>query len=146
MNGWWQPPIGLRGNGIGPIAQLRNVVGAEKIKLFPNLATIHILSIFIHILLQMAFSSLARHPVGRKHILSNSLFLSWVYTTVSYWVEFPTSSPLWRGQDSWPLLGIELSPRIRPLAPWQPVSNAAVYGSFTDLWAAINSWYKTWWQ
>lgn len=56
-----------------------------------------------------------RNPLGREHILSNSLF-------IPYWVEFPTNSPLWRSQDAWPLLVMQLSPKIRPLSPRQPVS------------------------
>lgn len=50
-------------------------------------------------------------PWARAY-LSVSLF-------IPYWVEFPIKPPLWRSQDAWPLLLMQLSPKVKPLSSRQ---------------------------
>lgn len=53
-------------------------------------------------------------PWARAY-LSISLF-------IPYWVEFPINPSLWRSQDAWPLLVMQLSPKVKPLSSQQSSS------------------------
>lgn len=70
---------------------------------------------FIHIYPYSAAKGLvsfAKKSPGQKRI---SLF-------IPYWVEFPINPSLWRSQDAWPLLVMQLSPKVKPLSSQQSSS------------------------